>query len=247
MPPASLATRTATAVVSLVGACAWYRRQYLWACIRQWSRWLIESHQGGNSAKQAPAQLLRLRPDQQELSLRGHALISLPSKLWDAHWLIRLDLSSCNLAWLPPEIQQLQSLEALDLMANAFHSLPPQIGSLQHLADLNLACNLLTTLPPEIGRLKRLVYLNVMSNRLELLPDELGSLTLLYRLGLKSNRLTALPASIGKLHALVELFLTDNLLESLPQVAQMPLSPRQNVLCPLDDAADQNHAACRAH
>ena len=219
MPVSGPALRTA-AVVSLVGA-AWYTRQELRQCIQQCSRWFVESEH--STTQQAPPQLLGLSPGQQEVSLSGHALSSIPSSLWDAQWLIRLDLSSCSLAVLPPAIQRLQRLETLNLTANALESLPAQIGSLQHLKDLNLASNLLTTLPPEIGLLKRLVYLNVMANRLEHLPDELGDLSALYRLGLKSNRLVALPASIGRLHSLVELFLTDNLLESLPQVPQLPL------------------------
>ena len=184
----------------------------------------MKSQQGTTTTEQAPAQLLVLCPDRQELSLSGHALKSAPSNLWDAHWLIRLDLSNCSLANLPPEIQQLRLLEVLNLRVNALKSLPPQIGSLQRLTDLNLASNLLTTLPSDIGRLTGLVYLNLMANRLEHLPDELGSLSALYRLGLKSNKLTALPATVGKLHSLVELFLTDNLLESLPQVPRLALS-----------------------
>jgi Leucine-rich repeat (LRR) protein len=108
----------------------------------------------------------------------------------------KLDLSECNLTFLPTQI--------IDIAAD--------------LEDLSLAGNALSTLPPEISHFTKLKRLQLSGNPLTHLPSELGCLTALEGLWLHGTRVTSLPESIGQLApCLTQLSLSGTPLQSLPE------------------------------
>ncbi len=128
-----------------------------------------------------------------------------------------LDLSSCNLTLLPPEIGQLQGLITLCLSSNHLTKLTKKIGQLKILTELLLGDNDLTSLPKEIGQLSALIVLDVSHNRLTCLPKEIGRLKTLVRLILFHNHLGRLPKEIGRLRILSFLHLNHNRLTDIPR------------------------------
>lgn len=127
-----------------------------------------------------------------------------------------LDLSGCQLKFLPREIAKLTNLTILDLSNNLLTALPPEIGELINLSKLFLSGNLLKSLPPEIRKLKNLSTLFLFNNKLTSLPPEIGKLTNLSILIISNNELTSLPPEIRKLTKLKVLTLSKNPLVSPP-------------------------------
>jgi small GTP-binding protein len=105
---------------------------------------------------------------------------------------IRLDLSHCQLGYLPKEIGQLHNLKVLNLQNCDLTQLPKEIGQLSKLELLNLEWNKLTQLPKEIGQLSKLERLILCSNKLTQLPKEIGQLSKLELLDLEHNELKEL-------------------------------------------------------
>ncbi|MBO7642498.1 MAG: leucine-rich repeat domain-containing protein [Alphaproteobacteria bacterium] len=83
-----------------------------------------------------------------------------------------LDLSSCNLTFLPEGVGNLKNLRKLNLSYNNLTSLPKGIGNLTKLENLYLRKNQLTELPAEIYALPKLKELDIRNNPLEKLSRE---------------------------------------------------------------------------
>ncbi len=133
-----------------------------------------------------------------------------------------LDLSSCGLDDLPPEIGSLITLKHLYLRNNRLTTLPNSIGDLTQLTHLDLENNRLTTVPFGVLHLTSLQTLDLRTNRLTDIPAELGGMTALRKLYLMKNAIRALPAEFGKLINLQQLDLSDNLLaELLPEIGTL--------------------------
>lgn len=128
----------------------------------------------------------------------------------------KLDLSSKDLASLPPEIGMITTLTQLDLSGNRLTTLPAEIGLLTNLTHLHIRGNQLISLPSEIGQLSNLNQLIVSNNRLVSLPSEIGNLANLSQLIASGNRLSSLSNSIGLLTKLTQLTLSGNRLTNLP-------------------------------
>ena len=151
-----------------------------------------------------------------ELDLSSCCLTVLPPEIGNLTQLRTLDLNSNKLATLPSEIGNLTQLKMLDLNSNQLATLPPEIGNLTQLQLLFLNSNKLATLPPEIGNLTQLKILFLDSNQLATLPPEIGNLTQLLELSLSSNQLAALPSEIGKLTGLRRFSLKENRFKTFP-------------------------------
>ena len=85
----------------------------------------------------------------------------------------RLNVSECNLRYIPSPIWLIPSIEQLDLSRNKLGLLVPEIGSLQNLQILNLSQCDLSTLPAEIGFCVELVEIILWGNQIESLPETL--------------------------------------------------------------------------
>ena len=85
----------------------------------------------------------------------------------------RLNVSECNLRYIPSPIWLVPSIEHLDLSRNKLGLLVPEIGSLQNLQILNLSQCDLSTLPPEIGFCVELIEIILWGNQIESLPETL--------------------------------------------------------------------------
>ncbi|MBE9063084.1 leucine-rich repeat domain-containing protein [cf. Phormidesmis sp. LEGE 11477] len=105
----------------------------------------------------------------------------------------KLNLSSCDLTELPPEVGKLSDLEWLILSDNRLKSLPESITQLTNLQCLDLSGNLLSDLPESIGYLTELQELNLSGNYLSTFPDIIRQLPALRWLVLNSNQISNLP------------------------------------------------------
>jgi small GTP-binding protein len=140
----------------------------------------------------------------------------------DENNLTELDLSSCQLTHLPPEIGQLTHLQSLDLSSNQISQLPPEIGQLTNLQTLNLSSNQLSQLLSEIAQLTNLQNLYLDNNQLSQLLPQFVQLTKLQTLDLSFNQLSQLPPEIVQLTKLQTLDLSFNQLSQLlPQFGQL--------------------------
>ena len=129
----------------------------------------------------------------------------------------KLDLSDCDLEFVPKEVFALTDLVELSLAGNNLTVLPDGFGSLKSLEKLQLSGNRLRSLPDSLCALESLEGLWLHGNLLESLPAGIGSLLNLKQMAVAGNRLTGLPDSIGSLKSLVELVAAGNRLETLPQ------------------------------
>lgn len=127
-----------------------------------------------------------------------------------------LDLSDCQLDFLPPEIGRLSNLQNLNISNNQLKSLPPEIGQLSNLTLLHAYRNQLTSLPTEIGQLSNLKKLDVSYNRLEALPAEIGQLSNLTWFEVSNNKLSSLPVEIAQLQSLTWFDLEANPIQTPP-------------------------------
>lgn len=111
--------------------------------------------------------------------------------------LIRLDLRSLKLGWIPE-----------------------CIGDFPYLEELNLQNNLLVSLPKTIGKLKNLKQLWAPSNKFESLPDTIGDLKSLKRLSIANNQISSLPKRLTELKNLVYLDVRETLIEDFTDLAK---------------------------
>jgi Leucine-rich repeat (LRR) protein len=152
---------------------------------------------------QSPAPPADLAQKMQKLTIRAAApaesLPVLPPSLK------QVNLSSNGFLSVPEQLYSpaLVKLEKVDLSSNELATLPPGIVNLSSLEDLNLDNNLIVSLPDDVGRLRRLKALSLRNNRLRVsstvfnnttnpqpLPRGLFADTLLIDLNLHGNAMT---------------------------------------------------------
>ena len=109
---------------------------------------------------------------------------SLPMEMKSLLALQDLNISECNLMYLPATIWEITSLLRLNISRNKVNALPPEIGSLTQLQWLNAQQTGLSTLPLEIALCGELRVLMLYGNPLETLPQTLADLTNLTLLNL---------------------------------------------------------------
>jgi internalin A len=151
-----------------------------------------------------------------ELDLSSEDIAELPPDIGRLTQLQSLNLESNRLRTLPWEIDQLTQLECLNLCGNQFRDLPLEIVQLIRLQSLDLGSNRLGTLSWKIGQLTQLRYLNLCGNQLKDLPLEIVQLIHLQELDLSCNQLMALCPQVGQLIQLQALDLSYNQLRTLP-------------------------------
>jgi Leucine-rich repeat (LRR) protein len=84
-----------------------------------------------------------------------------------------LNISECNIRFIPTTVWLITSIKHLDISRNKIGLLVPDVANLDNLEKLNLSqCNL-TTLPPEICFCTELTEIILMSNKIESLPESL--------------------------------------------------------------------------
>lgn len=81
-----------------------------------------------------------------------------------------LNLSSCNLSELPPNIHFITGLVELNLMNNQLREIPETFSALTNLRILNLQKNNLESFPPVITKLAQLGVLYLRENPLKEVP-----------------------------------------------------------------------------
>jgi hypothetical protein len=84
----------------------------------------------------------------------------------------KLDISKCNVKFLPKEINFLSGLKEIEISSNNLICLPIEIGNLCNLEYLNLEGNNISELPSEIGNLKKLKYLILIGNNFSIEEKE---------------------------------------------------------------------------
>ncbi len=85
----------------------------------------------------------------------------------------RLNISECNLRYIPSAIWLIPTIEHLDISRNKIGLLVPEIGNLQNLKILNLSQCDISTLPAEIGFCIELIEIILWGNQIEYLPETL--------------------------------------------------------------------------
>jgi Leucine-rich repeat (LRR) protein len=117
--------------------------------------------------KQAPPPPADLAQKMQKLTVQAHAPISDPLPELPQS-LKQINLSSNSLLEVPKQIfsASLSKLEKIDLSSNELAVLPPEIANLVSLQDLSLDHNLITSLPGDVGKLRKLKVLSLRHNQL---------------------------------------------------------------------------------
>ncbi|XP_059157826.1 malignant fibrous histiocytoma-amplified sequence 1 homolog isoform X2 [Physella acuta] len=87
--------------------------------------------------------------------------------------LTELNISECNLPFVPPAIFKISSLKVLDLSRNKVNILLPDIGQLKQLTKLSLQQTNITSLPPELAYCQDLEEIYLWGNTIETLPETL--------------------------------------------------------------------------
>lgn len=129
----------------------------------------------------------------------------------------RLDLSNCDLKYLPAQLFKLfPNIIELDLSNNKFKTLPENIGCFPKLRLLNLANNDFEEFPTSICQLSLLEGLSLTANRLQTISDNIGCLQRLRSIDLSNNKFVRFPDSLRFLPRLQELILTNNSIITLP-------------------------------
>lgn len=159
-------------------------------------------------------------PNLEDLNLASCNIAALLPEIGRLTNLVKLNFWGCSeLNSLPTEIGLLKKLQKLNLAWSGISSLPTEIGNLKSLNDLLFTgCSMLTILSPKIGQLKNLTNLNLsFCYGLTILPSEIGLLTKLQNLNLAWCQITTLPSEIGKLTNLATLDLSScSALTALP-------------------------------
>ena len=110
--------------------------------------------------------------------------------------IIKLNLCSKGLNYLPESIGQLKLLQTLDLRNNNLTELPESIGKLEFLEELILHDNSLRSVPESIGNLKNLGLLHLDNNDLTTLPETICNLKTWAPIGLTNNKISSLSEKI---------------------------------------------------
>ncbi len=95
-----------------------------------------------------------------------------------------LNISECNLPYIPPVIWKLVNLKELDISRNKINMLVPEVGNLMRLRHLNAQQTNISTLPAEIAFCQELEELLMWGNVIESLPETLKELPNLKKLAI---------------------------------------------------------------
>ncbi|XP_078605300.1 uncharacterized protein LOC144878523 [Branchiostoma floridae x Branchiostoma japonicum] len=153
------------------------------------------------------------------LNLRwNQSLQTLPQELCDQlSDLEELNLSVCDLGYLPENIGNLKKLRILQSSCNRISSLPESVfKSLDNLEELTLCDNSITEIPESISNLKKLKHIKVPDNQLVRLPSSIVELTELQTLDVACNSITSLPHNFEDLVKIVHLNLKHNQISLVP-------------------------------
>eukprot|EP01117_Protostelium_nocturnum_P007215 TRINITY_DN2581_c0_g1_i2.p1 TRINITY_DN2581_c0_g1~~TRINITY_DN2581_c0_g1_i2.p1 ORF type:complete len:794 (-),score=315.34 TRINITY_DN2581_c0_g1_i2:36-2417(-) len=149
------------------------------------------------------------------LELKNLQLTSVPSAVFKAVHINKLNLSNNRLIHMPTNLHFNPNLLYLHLSSNNIEKLSPlgesTLVCLGKLETLDLSFNYLSSFPLEILKLKALKTLLLGSNKIQAIPEEISELQHLEVLHLFNNKLSALPSSLWKLKNLKGLFINNNL------------------------------------
>ncbi|TAH30063.1 MAG: hypothetical protein EAZ06_04450 [Cytophagales bacterium] len=145
-----------------------------------------------------------------KLDLSSQDLAEVPEQITKFTNLKYLSLQNNQLKTIPTFLKKLQNLEVLDLDSNYLSRLPAEMGDLTNLVELTLDNNELKSLPRTLGNLKKLKKLTASFNQINHIFDELGELSNLQTLDLSFNKLSDIPENFGKMKNLIQLNLRNN-------------------------------------
>ena len=135
----------------------------------------------------------------------------------------KLDLSNCNLDYIPDEVFNLTHLQTLDLSSNKLTRIPSAIASLTNLTKLDLTNNQLEKVPSAITNLTTLTVLSLRNNQINYIPNAIENLCNLTELDLSGNEIVMIPPAIAQLTKLIKLDISCNQIQEIPKaIAQLP-------------------------
>ena len=144
------------------------------------------------------------------LNLRGSkSLKSLPARIFNLEFLIKLDLSGCSKLKRLPQILS-GNISWLLLRGTAIKELPSSIELLHRLGYLDLSdCKRFTSLPSSLCKLKSLGVLNLCGcSNLQRFPECLGQFSSPILLNLAKTNIERIPKRITQPFVLRNLFLS---------------------------------------
>ena len=176
------------------------------------------------------------------------------TKWWEFTDIVTVDLSSNQIAELPPQISNLMALKKLDIHDNCLTFLPHELGQLQNLNRVDLSRNkICKPLPDTFGSLRALVQLNANNNKLpsfglnDEMPPNVGQLDLSFNdlkevdrnfalmkklqdLNLSQNKIVKIAAELSLCTNLQDLDLSYNQLSAVPtELGSLPELLRLNL------------------
>ena len=162
-----------------------------------------------------PSWVYSIAPWVVNLKLVNNHLRKLPSELFTAAQLRRLNLSQNLLDSVPGDIFALPNLDYLCLAQNRIKELPETDVWSQSLLSLDLAENLLTTLPQGIQN-SCIEILNLSKNSFTTIPKCVCRISTLTSLDISSTPITTLPSEMQHLDHLVNLNASNVHINDLP-------------------------------
>jgi Leucine-rich repeat (LRR) protein len=162
---------------------------------------------------------VNIRCDLNSTHLEAYHLISLT----------RLDLSRCDLRYLPNSISSCRSLRFLDIMDNPQFRLSPNIGLLTSLEGLHVGCSygkqkgIMSELPSNLSKLINLRVLVITGTCIQNFPTKIWNHSTLQHLDLSDNCIAELPSELFDYNIevfpnLEYLLLHNNQITSRPQL-----------------------------
>lgn len=147
----------------------------------------------------------------------GSAKAAMAFRMWeDKGNRVELDVSDCDLMFLPPEIGTLSKLLILRCTGNYLKELPDELCHMSGLTTLLLSNNYITRLPDNINQLKELQNLSISCNKLRRFPDGMASMHKLSIIRAADNLLEELPEAMGDMESLQTLNISSNKLAEIP-------------------------------
>ena len=133
-----------------------------------------------------------------------------------APWVVNFNLVSNNLRKLPSEIFTATQLRRLDLSQNLLETVSPDLFALPNLENLSLRCNMLKEVPEGDNWSASLLSLDLSVNKLSNLPQGIQCSSV-ENLNLSRNPLTVVPRCLCRIHTLTSLDLSYTSISSLPR------------------------------
>ena len=158
---------------------------------------------------------------------------------------VKSDLSSLQLwfgkEYVAKKIEEARrtKVDKLDLSSCSIEVLPPQVFELRNLKHINLANNQLKNLPKDIQKLTNLENLDISNNQLDRIPTTLLDLSNLKNIRYQNNPLSKIPVSIQQLGWTgVEQWLTQQVINEKIEIIiegitfeEKPLYQKDTVIC----------------